>query len=74
MKKIFTILLFNILSVNLCKAQHYEHFTFWSRVALQKKLNDHWTVGGELHWRRQSDFQSTSISPFALEKIGRAHV
>ena len=67
MKKIFVILLFTILSVNLCKAQHYEHFTFWSRVALQKKLNDHWTVGGELHWRRQSDFQSTSISPFALK-------
>ena len=67
MKKIFTILLFTILFVNLCKAQHYEHFTFWSRVALQKKLNDHWTVGGELHWRRQSDFQSTSISPFALK-------
>ena len=67
MKKIFTTLFYTFLFTNLCKAQEYEHFTFWSRVALQKKLNDHWTVGGELHWRRQSDFQSKSSSPFALE-------
>ena len=66
MKKIFIILSFTILFINPCKAQNYEHFTFWSRVALQKKLNDRWTVGGELHWRRQSDFQSSSISPFSL--------
>jgi hypothetical protein len=67
MRKIFTTLFCTFLLTNLCQAQNYQHYTWWSRVALQKKLSDHWTVGGELHWRRQNDFQSSSISPFALE-------
>ena len=69
MKKRFTTLFCTFLFINFCEAQHYEHFTYWSRVALQKKLNDHWTVGGEFHWRRQSDFTSSNINPFSLPLV-----
>ncbi len=59
----FVILTFFHFGIN---AQHYEHFTSWNRFALQHKINERWEVMADVHWRRQSDFNSVSISPFAL--------
>jgi hypothetical protein len=66
-----TLTLFIILTViaSEANAQHYNHFTTWSRFALQKKFNDHWEIMADFHFRRQSDFNSSSINPFAVKLV-----
>lgn len=66
MKKILTILLFTFLSVNLSKAQVYQHFTSWNRLAINKRIGGRWEMNAEIHWRRQSDFTSTNDNPLSL--------
>jgi hypothetical protein len=65
-KLLITFIIF-ILIINVSDAQHYNHFTSWSRFAIQKKINDHWEVMADVHWRRQSDFSSSNANPFALK-------
>lgn len=65
-KLLITFIIF-ILIINVSDAQHYNHFTSWSRFAIQKKINDHWEVMADVHWRRQSDFNLSNANPFALK-------
>ncbi len=65
MKKIFTGFVFAILLSNFSLAQTYEHYTSWNRLAVNKKLSEHWEMNAEVHWRRQSDF-TQSNNPLAL--------
>lgn len=67
MKKNLIIITILLSAISICHAQHYEHFTSWNRLSLQKKLSDHWEIAGDIHWRRQSDFTTTSINPLALK-------
>ena len=69
MRTLITILVTFFLIVNVCNAQHYQHFTSWNRLLVQKKINDHWEITADVHWRRQSDFSSPSINPFALKLV-----
>ena len=65
-------LLITIIFISLisnCNAQEYAHFTSWNRFALQKKLNDHWELMADVHFRRQNNFSSTSINPFAVKFV-----
>lgn len=66
MKKLFTGFIFSLLLSNASLGQTYEHFTFWSRLAVNKKLSEHWEMNAELHWRRQNDFTTSSPSPLSL--------
>lgn len=66
MKKIFIGLFCGLLIANACKAQTYQHFTSWNRLAINKKLSEHWEMNAEIHWRRQSDFTSTNDNPLTL--------
>ncbi|PWK19451.1 uncharacterized protein DUF2490 [Arcicella aurantiaca] len=50
-----------------CYAQEYSHFSSWNRFVVQKKINDHWELMGDVHIRRQNDFTSSSNSPFSLK-------
>lgn len=43
--------------------QHYPHTTLWTRVVLSKTLTPRWSVQGEAHWRRQSDYRVSSLNP-----------
>jgi hypothetical protein len=67
MKKSITTLIFLTFILNTCHAQHYGHFTSWNRFAIQKKINDRWDLMADVHWRRQSDFNSSDMNPFALK-------
>lgn len=67
MQKSFSILIILTCFINICYAQHYEHFTSWNRVAIQKKLDEHWEIMADIHWRRQNDFNSLETNPFALK-------
>ncbi len=67
MRKLLTTFIFLIFFHFVTDAQHYEHFTSWNRILVQKKLSDNWEVSADVHWRRQNDFRSSSISPFALK-------
>lgn len=69
MRTLITILITFSLIVNICNAQHYQHFTSWNRLLIQKKINDHWEITADVHWRRQSDFSSSGINPFALKLV-----
>ena len=69
MRTLITILITFSLIVNICNAQHYQHFTSWNRLLVQKKINDHWEITADVHWRRQSDFSSSGINPFALKLV-----
>ncbi len=66
MKKLFTGFVFGLLLANTSLAQTYEHFTSWSRLAVNKKLSEHWEMNIELHWRRQNDFTTPSPNPLSL--------
>lgn len=66
MKKVFTGFIFCVLLSNTSLGQTYEHFTFWSRLAVIKKLSKHWEMNAELHWRRQNDFTTQSPNPLSL--------
>ncbi len=66
MQKIITTLIILSLIFNVCHAQHYQHFTLWNRILVQKKINDHWEISADVHWRRQSDFNSSNVNPLAL--------
>lgn len=67
MKKfLITLIIINLIT-NVVDAQNYQHFTSWNRLAIQKKFNDHWEMMADVHWRRQSDFASSNINPFALK-------
>jgi hypothetical protein len=67
MKKIFTVFLLFFLTLRSSFAQHYEHFTSWNRLAINKTFNQHWEMNAELHWRRQNDFTTPSPNPLALK-------
>lgn len=67
MKKLFTGCVCYILLSNTSLGQTYEHFTSWSRLAVNKKLSDHWEMNAELHWRRQNDFTTQSVNPLSLK-------
>jgi hypothetical protein len=67
MKKFLILLIIISLVVNFAKAQNYQHFTSWNRLAFQKKFNDNWEIIADIHWRRQNDFKTSGISPFALK-------
>lgn len=67
MKKLLITLIIVSLIINFAKAQNYQHFTSWNRFALQKKFNDNWEITADIHWRRQNDFSTSNISPFALK-------
>ena len=67
MQKIITTLIILSLIFNVCHAQHYQHFTSWNRLAVQKVFDNHWEMTADVHWRRQSDFSSSNANPFALQ-------
>jgi hypothetical protein len=67
MKKNLITVIILLFAISIGHAQHYEHFTSWNRIALQKKINEHWEIIGDVHWRRQSNFTSPSINPLALK-------
>jgi Protein of unknown function (DUF2490) len=66
MKRIFTVILLICLAYDVSFAQHYEHFTSWNRLAVNKTFNNHWEMNLEFHWRRQNDFTTPSPNPLAL--------
>ncbi|MDZ7899576.1 MAG: DUF2490 domain-containing protein [Arcicella sp.] len=66
MKGIFIVFLLVFMTNGSSFAQHYEHFTSWNRLAVNKKLSEHWEMNAEIHWRRQSDFTTPSPNPLAL--------
>lgn len=66
MKKLFIGFVFGVLFSNTALAQTYEHYTSWSRLAVNKKLSEHWEMNAELHWRRQSDFTTQNANPLSL--------
>ena len=66
MKKLYIGFVFGLLLSNPSLAQTYEHFTSWSRLAVNKKLSEHWEMNVELHWRRQNDFTTPSPNPLSL--------
>lgn len=66
MKKLFTGFVFSLLLSNASLGQTYEHFTSWSRLAVNKKLSEHWEMNAELHWRRQDDFTNSRPNPLSL--------
>lgn len=66
MKKLFTGFIISVLLSNITLAQTYEHFTSWSRLAVNKKFSEHWEMNAELHWRRQNDFNNSSPNPLSL--------
>ncbi len=68
MYKLLTTILLISLFAN-CHAQEYSHLTSWNRIALQKKINDHWELMAEAHIRWQNDFTATSFNPFALKLL-----
>ena len=47
MKKLFTGFVFAVLLSNISLAQTYEHFTSWNRLAVYKKLSEHWEMNAE---------------------------
>lgn len=65
-KSLITVIIISLI-INFAKAQNYQHFTSWNRLAFQKKFNDHWEMMTDFHWRRQNDFSTSNISPFALK-------
>jgi hypothetical protein len=67
MRKIVTILIILFLIINACHAQHYEHFTSWNRILVQKKINNQCEITADVHLRRQSDFSTLNANPFALK-------
>ncbi|MES2519314.1 MAG: DUF2490 domain-containing protein [Bacteroidota bacterium] len=66
MIKSLTTFIIIIFSINFCHAQEYEHFTSWNRIAVQKKLTEHWELMADFHWRKQNDFTTHSFNPFTL--------
>ena len=68
LKSIIAVIILSII-INVCHAQHYQHFTSWNRVLVQKEINEHWQVSADYHWRRQSDFAGSHFNPFALKLI-----
>lgn len=66
LKSIIAVIILSII-INVCHAQHYQHFTSWNRVLVQKEINEHWQVSADYHWRRQSDFAGSHFNPFALK-------
>ena len=67
MQKTITTLIILSLTPNTCDAQHYQHFTSWNRLAVQKVFDKHWEITADAHWRRQNDFSSSNANPFALK-------
>jgi hypothetical protein len=65
MRKQFSTFIFLLSCHFITEAQHYEHFTSWNRVLVQKKLSDNWEVSADVHWRRQSDFAGSGLNPLA---------
>jgi hypothetical protein len=65
MNKLLTTIFLFSLTFNMAQAQHYEHFTLWNRVLVQKKISDHWELAADVHWRRQSDFAGSIFNPIA---------
>ncbi|MDI9861366.1 DUF2490 domain-containing protein [Flectobacillus roseus] len=48
------------------QAQNYNHFTVWTRLALQKNIYKNFEVNVEYHFRRQNDYRENSLNPTAL--------
>ena len=67
MQKLIATSILSIFLLNASVAQHYQHFTSWNRLLVQKKINDHWEISADVHWRRQSDFNASNLNPFALK-------
>jgi len=45
------------------KAQHYSHFTLWSRVQVVLPLSTHWNMATTFHWRRQNNYHLRAENP-----------
>jgi Protein of unknown function (DUF2490) len=69
MNKFLTTFIILGFTFSLAQAQHYEHFTSWNRFALQKKFNDRWEIMADIQIRRQNDFTSPSINPWAVKFV-----
>jgi hypothetical protein len=57
------LILFLFAITHTVKAQHYPHFTMWSRVQLSKEPSDTWRFAGTLLWRRQNNHQINLKNP-----------
>jgi hypothetical protein len=63
----FTITGFTFfLGMAWCSGQTYHHVSSWSRLAVQKEFNEHWSIMADIHWRRQNDFTTSTANPFSL--------
>lgn len=49
-----------------CYTQNYPHYTWWSRISIQKKLNEHVEIMADFLYRRQNDFSKTNYNIFDL--------
>lgn len=67
MQKSITTLIILTLLLNICQAQHYQHFSSWSRILVQKKISQHWELSADIHWRTQNSFDRSDFNPFARE-------
>lgn len=55
--------LFLFATIHSVKAQHYPHFTMWSRVQVAKEPSDAWKFTGTFLWRRQNSYQINPKNP-----------
>lgn len=58
--------IFLLFFIDVSNAQHYQHFTSWNRLAVQKVFNNHWEMTADVHLRRQNDFNASNNSPLSL--------
>ncbi|MBP6385012.1 MAG: DUF2490 domain-containing protein [Pseudarcicella sp.] len=65
MRVYFLVLVCSFIFLNKAKAQHYNHFTFWSRVIVQKEISKKFQIQGEYHYRTQNDYHDATPNIFS---------
>ncbi len=63
--KIYFLGVICYLISNNTLAQHYSHFTFWSKAALQKEFSKSFVLQAEYHYRTQNDYHDATPNIFS---------
>ncbi len=51
------------LLAGVARGQHYSHATLWTRLNVGKEFGSHWSVQGEVQWRRQNNYNQSRWNP-----------
>lgn len=69
MKMLLFIFGLIFLAYHLGFTQNYSHYTWWSRISIQKKLSNHFDVNADFLHRRQNDFTKRNYNLFSSRYV-----